>query len=329
MQKTVNEVKIIGRLFSYDLKEAEVKNPSSAKFGQSYINGTVNIATDDAGMNIVPITYVFVQSVFGSGKPNSTYAVLKKLIDGGDDIKTVSDNGIENATIVEASKAAISLDDRYVTASNEYKSYVTTSGGFLSIRKSSDLPAKEEDRNSFDTDIVITKVTRVPEDADKNIKDHSIVHGAIFGYGGVIYPMDFKVTSASGMDYFEGLGASNANPVFTKIHGQIVNNRQVIQTQEQTAFGAPIISTTTKITRDRIITSAIASPYVFGQPNTITAEELTKAMQDREIYLAKVKKDAEDYAATKSTTTNAVGGAATGTSYNPAAAPAKAGQFLF
>jgi hypothetical protein len=55
----------------------------------------------------------------------------------------------------------------------------------------------------------------------------------------------------------------------------------------------------------------------------MTEEELVKALQDREIYLADIKKRAEDYKASKNS-------AAAPVSTTPAAAPkAKAGSFNF
>lgn len=311
MKKTINEVRVIGRLYSFDLKEATVTNTSSTVFGKNYINGVVNIATDDKGLNIVPITYTFVTPETRGGKANLTYSVLKKIM-SDENIKQASKDGMENATIVEASRAALAVDDRYSTVTNEFKTYTNNSGGFLTIRTPNDVPAEEDQRNYFDVDMLITQFKRVPEDPEKEIKEHGIVHGAIFGFNGNLLPIDFKVTSAGGMDYFEGLGVSSSNPVFTKVHGTVVNNRQVIQTEEKTAFGAPIITTNYKTTRDWIITSVIETPYDFGAEEVLTSEELTKKMQEREIHLATVKKDAEEYAANKKSDNPVSGGPTAG-----------------
>lgn len=322
MKKTVNEVHVIGRLHSFDLKEATVQNTASTMYGKVYINGTINIATDDEGLNIVPISFVFVTGTSKSGKPNPTYANLKKIM-SDETIKTVSKDGMENAVIVEVTKSALAIDDRYNTQTNEYKTYTNNSGGFVSFKNASDLPAQPEARNSFDADMVITGFRRVPEDPEKEIKEYGVVHGCIFGFTGNILPIDFKVTSDGGMDYFEGLGVSNSNPVFTKVHGMVINNRVVTQVEEKTAFGAPIITTSTKTTRDWIITSVIDTPYEFGAEGVLTADELTAKMQDREVHLAKVKKDAEDYAESKKS-----GGGVSGAPTAPAAG-VKTGGFKF
>lgn len=321
MRKTINEVHVIGRLYSFDLKEAVVQNSASQMFGKEYINGIINIATDDECLNVVPVNFIFVTSTSKSGKPNPTYSNLKKIMNDAS-VKTVSKDGIKEAAIIEVTKSALSVDDRYSTQTNEFKTYTNNSGGFVSFKTLADLPANVEARNSFDADMVITSFRRVPEDPEKEIKEHGIVHGCIFGFTGNLLPIDFKVTSASGMDYFEGLGVSNSNPIFTKVHGMIVNNRVVTQTEEKTAFGAPIITTSTKITRDWVIVSVINTPYEFGVEGVLTAEELTAKMQDREIHLAKVKKDAEDYAANKNNNSSPV-------APTVGAADVKAGGFKF
>ena len=48
-----------------------------------------------------------------------------------------------------------------------------------------------------------------------------------------------------------------------------------------------------------LITGANPVPYEFDTEGTITAAELSKVLQDREIYLAEVKKNAEEYNASK------------------------------
>jgi hypothetical protein len=303
MKKMVNEVRVIGRLYSSELKEATVQNKESSVFGKNYINGTINIATDEDNLNVIPITFTFVTETTKKGGPNPTYVNLKKIMND-ESIKTVSKDGKDAATIVEVRGSQLSVDDRYNTTTNEFKAWTNNSGGFVSFKNKNDLPAAEEDRNSFDADIVITSFNRVPEDTEKNITEHGIVHGAIFSYNNSILPIDFKVTSSGGMDYFESLGVSNSNPVFTKVHGMVINNRIVTQVEENSAFGKPIINTSVKTTRDWVITSAIENPYDFGAEGVLTTEELTKAMQDREIHLAKVKQDAEEYAAKKENNSN-------------------------
>ena len=52
----------------------------------------------------------------------------------------------------------------------------------------------------------------------------------------------------------------------------------------------------------RAISSRATIPILSGIKLDLTEDELKKAMQDRETYLAEVKKRAEDYRASKATT---------------------------
>ena len=67
-----------------------------------------------------------------------------------------------------------------------------------------------------------------------------------------------------------------------------------------------------------------ANPYEFDDESTITAEELQKAMQDRQVYLAEVKKRAEDFKASKTVSTPA-----SAPIKIASANPAKKGSFNF
>ena len=49
--------------------------------------------------------------------------------------------------------------------------------------------------------------------------------------------------------------------------------------------------------KDWVITGAAKEPYVWDDPSTITAEELTNAMTARQTYLATVKQRADEYKA--------------------------------
>ena len=63
---------------------------------------------------------------------------------------------------------------------------------------------------------------------------------------------------------------------------------------------------------------ASQNPYDFGEEGVLTGEELTKAMQDRQVKLAEEKKRSEEYKAQKNNPVAA-----------PAAPQAKAGGFNF
>ena len=174
--------------------------------------------------------------------------------------------------------------------------------------------------------MVITGVSRTEADEEKNIKEPFLtVRGAIFNFRGALLPLDFVVKNPQGMKYFEDLGVSNAEPIYTKVWGRINCETKTTVVQEESAFGEAAVKTYERKTKEWVITGTAKVPYEFGDEEVLTADELTKAMQDREVMLAETKKRSEEYRAQKATNTTAP--AAT-TGVKPANA-AKAGTFNF
>jgi len=294
MQKDFkNDEFIEGRLYQHNLEFKTVQNKASANFGKEFIQGTVDIATDEDGLNVIPVHYTYKTRFDKSGKKNATFEVLKSIIDGA---KTWITDGKDAALKLRAN-TAIGLNDFY-TASGELVSAKRNEGGFLNVVK--DL-SPEEQRNSFKTDIIITSVTRVEANPEANIEEDFLkIKGAIFDFRNALLPIEFVCRPESGgMDYFESLDASPANPVYTQVWGNIVSLAVKKNIEEQSAFGTASVRTVTRTLREWQITGARPVEYDFGEEDTITAEELKKAIQDREVYLAGIKKRHDDYIASK------------------------------
>jgi len=148
--------------------------------------------------------------------------------------------------------------------------------------------------------MVITNVSHIEKDEEKNIEeDYVSVRGAIFNFRNDLLPVDFKVKNAEGMKYFEGLGATNSNPIYTKVWGKIISTTITRTSEVESAFGEAAVRTYSNSNKEWVITGTAKVPYDFGDENILTAEELTKAAQNREVYLAEVKKRAEDYKANR------------------------------
>ena len=111
------------------------------------------------------------------------------------------------------------------------------------------------------------------------------------------------------MEYFEDLGASQNEPVFTKVWGKITCNSIVNEVKEETAFGEEAVRTFERKIKEWLITGTSKVPYEFGEEGVLTVEELKKAAQDREVRLAEIKKRRDEYAASRTTTTTATSSA--------------------
>lgn len=318
MKYKQNSERIEGRIYQHDLAIKTVQNQSSQNFGKEFIAGTLEVAVDDAGLNVIPVHFTYVTEVTSKGQTNRTFTVLKKIIDEG---KTIVTDGMDEATKVRID-TALALNDFY-TNDDSLVSVKTNEGGFVTIVNEL---SGENERNTFSADMVITGVTRIEADEEKNIKeDYVTVKGAIFNFRGDLLPLEFIVKNAGGMKYFEDLGASNSEPVYTKVWGRINCETKTTIVEEESAFGEAAVKKYERKTKEWVITGTAKVPYEFGDEEILTGEELTKAMQAREVMLADIKKRSEEYKAQKAAgNTNSAPKAQTGA--KPAA---KAGTFNF
>ena len=318
MKYKQNSERIEGRIYQHDLAIKTVQNQSSQNFRKEFIAGTLEVAVDDAGLNVIPVHFTYVTEVTSKGQTNRTFTVLKKIIDEG---KTIVTDGMDEATKVRID-TALALNDFY-TNDDSLVSIKTNEGGFVTIINEL---SGENERNTFSADMVITGVTRVEADEEKNIKeDYVTVKGAIFNFRGDLLPLEFIVKNAGGMKYFEDLGASNSEPVYTKVWGRINCETKTTIVEEESAFGEAAVKKYERKTKEWVITGTAKVPYEFGDEEILTGEELTKAMQAREVMLADIKKRSEEYKAQKAAgNTDSTHKAQTGA--KPAA---KAGTFNF
>ena len=318
MRKAINKEKISGRLYDISkLSLKKVQNTESEHYGEEYIGGSIDIATDDDCLNIVTVYFSFVQATYKSGKANNSFGVLKNIIENG---KTILSDGKDAATMVKVD-ASLSLNDFYTT--RDGKEVLVTakrnSGSFINIISQLD---DEDDRNKFECDMLINGTRYVEADEEKNIKeDYLIVKGAVFDFRNAILPVEFVVKNKGGIKYFESLDASSQNLTFTKVWGKINSETIVNRKEEESAFGEPSVVEFTKTIREWVITGTSKPDLVYDiddAENGITMDEIKEAMSNREIYLANIKKKNDEYQSSKASATS-----------NIADAPASFGGFNF
>lgn len=316
-KNVINKVHVSGRIYDHKLAVKTVQNTESANYGKEFINGTIDVATDNDCLNVVQVHFTYVTEVTSKGNKNATFSALKNIIDTNKTILTV---GKDDAMMVKID-TALALNDFYTNRNGDETlvSAKRCEGGFVTI-----VSSVEDDENArcrFDEDMLINNVRRIEADPEKNIDtDYVIVKGVVFDFRNAMLPVEFTVRSEGGMKYFESLDVSPKNLVFTKIWGKINSTTIVTRKEEESAFGEPSIREFTKTVREWLITgtSKPDATYPIGDAEAgITEEEIKKAMADREIYLADVKKKQDDYQASKNA------GNAT------ASAPAAMGGFSF
>ena len=297
MKNFVNKSHISGFIYEHDLA-LKVTGAQSKAPNTQYITGTLSVATDDACLNIVPVHFSYVTAKTSTGKDNATFTTLNSIIDGTH--KTIMNGGKENAACVRID-SAIALNEFYTDKSGkeELVSAKRNEGGFVHVCSPSELEADENARNTFETDILITSATRTEADEEKNIPEKVILKGAIFDFRKALLPVEFVATNDKAMDYFEGLGATKNEPVFTCLWGRQISETITTTVTEESAFGEPSVREVKRSRKEYLITGASPDTHVWDDESTMTAEELKKAVAEREVYLAGVKARQDEYKASK------------------------------
>ena len=224
--------------------------------------------------------------------------------------------GKENALKIRMN-STIGLNEYYDKDDN-LVSLVRNDGGFISTITA--LNEKEDNRNIFKTDMLITSIFDKEADEEKNIEEHAIIKGAIFNnFTKALLPISFSLYNPGAIQYFKNLEPSSAKPVFTKVWGKIVSKEIVSVQETESAFGEKLVEERRSTRKEYMITGAQGEVYEWDSEETILASELKEAMSNRELHLAEIKKRQEEY---KNSTATAA----------PAAAPANnvaAGDFKF
>lgn len=291
----INRSHIEGFVYEHAL-ELKVTGEKSKNPGTEFISGTISIATDNACVNIVPVHFTYVTATTAKGSANATFGVLKNVIDGV--VGTIMKDGKDKAGKVRID-SALGLNEFYSdrNGKEELVSAKRNEGGFVHVV---DVLAEDEKvRNTFEADMVITQVIHVDADDEKGTPEKAIIKGAIFDFRKSLLPVDFSATNANAIAYFEGLGVSQKEPVFTKVWGRQVSEVTVREIREESAFGDDSVREVKNTRRDFVITGASKDPYVWDDESSLTAAELTEAMANREVYLAEVKRRQDEYKASK------------------------------
>ena len=296
MMKIKNETHIEGYLYEHKLEMRE-SGPKSKNPGTKFIMGTVDIATDNNLTNIVSVHFSYVTATTAKGSPNATYTTLENIVNGK--YGSVMANGKDGAVKLRID-SAIALNEFYSdrNGQEELVSVKRNEGGFVHV-VTGDLTEDEKLRSTFKCDMVITNVTRVEANEDQGTPEKVIVKGAIFDFRKALLPVEFVATNDKAMDYFEGLGATKNEPVFTCLWGRQISETITTTVTEESAFGEPSVREVKRSRKEYLITGASPDTHVWDDESTMTAEELKKAVAEREVYLAGVKARQGEYKASK------------------------------
>ena len=312
-EKMENTTHIEGLLYQHSLS-LKTSGENSKNPGTQFINGTIDIATDDAATNIVTVHFTYVTPKYAkSGADNATFATLQNIINGT--LCNVMEHGIDKAAKVRID-SAIGVNEFYSNRSGneELVSVKRNEGGFVHVVQT--LAADEKVRNTFKCDMVITNAREIEPDEERGRARQVRIKGYTFDFRKALIPVEFVAISEGAMDYFLSLDASEKTPCFTKVWGRQLSQVTVTKTVEESAFGEPMVTETQHTSRDFIITGASSDPYIWDDESSITKEEWKQALADREVALAAIKQRQDEYNASRAQTQAPVAGAGAGNGFN-------------
>ena len=303
-----NKTHVEGVLYQHSL-ELKTSGETSANPGTQYIAGTIEIATDNDRLNIVPVHFTYVTATTSTGKNNATFEVLNNIVNGT--FGTYMKDGIDKAVKLRVD-SALGLNEFYTdrNGQEELVSAKRNEGGFVHVADS--LTEDETMRNTFKCDMLITGVKEVEADEEKKLPAKAIVRGAIFDFRGALMPVEFSAVNPNAIKYFVGLGASNATPTFTCVWGRQVSETIVREIRTESAFGEDEVREVKNTRKDFVITGASKEPYAWDDESTLTATEVAEAVANRETYLATIKQRQDEYKASKNAATAAAAPSKTG-----------------
>ena len=294
--KWKNAVEVQGYIFNFgnderrQLKE-RISGPNSAHPGTEYIQGELNVATDDEASNVVTIWFQYVPKVWPAknGKPereNPTYAELARLIDTA---KTFESDGVA-ATKVRVS-GNLDVNDFY-TREGELASPKRIRGSFVHVLNGPISPNPA----TFDIECILSNAITKEVDGGE---DYLTLKGYTFDFRNAILPFDVNVRIPAAITYFENQDISNANPLVTNIKGNIVSAIVKQEEEVESAFGDPVVNVTTRSVRTWDVTWAAKEPMEWDDESSITKVELKKVLQEREDMLAAEKKRQNEWKASQ------------------------------
>lgn len=304
MRRNENSETIEGYLFDASKlvkKEGSQKHPDTP-----YITGEVDVATDENGLNVVPVNFIYVTEFTKNGKKWSTWDVLTRILAAEEDGRTWVKGGKDNALKLKFQPSAALLD-YYRQSDDTMQRIQRNDGGFINVLTEFDKP--ENERNTFKIDVLVVGVKEVEADPDTGTEEYARVNAYIFNTRSskpliqTIIPFTFVMKSQAGINYLLEQEPSKGNPLYTQLRGHIENTTQVTKKEVEMAFGNPVVETTEKHIREWVI-DACGLPYEFDSEETITKAEVDKLLADRNVYLENQKANSKARIANAATATS-------------------------
>ena len=293
MRKVINQSHIEGVLYQHSLS-LKTTGEKSKNPGVQFINGNIDIATNDDLTNIVTVHFSYVTSTYArSGSANATFTALQNIINGV--TCNVMEHGIDRAAKLRID-SQVGLNEFFSNrnGADELVSQKRNEGGFVHVVQT--IAAAEGLRDTFKTDMIITGCRRVEADETRGTEEKMFVKGYIFDFRNALLPVEYVMYAPEGMNHFESFEASEKHPVFACVNGHQVSKTTttIRESEKSSGWGETFAQEVTTSQREFVITG-VNDPYEWDDESSITAQEYKEALQNREIVVAEIKQRQEEY----------------------------------
>lgn len=280
MKKFQNEINLQGYVYSIGGNGTIYRGttgPESKVPNTDYMTANINIATDEDGVNIVPVRFGFTTQYFKSGNENSNWAVL---------------NEIENDNATWAEKGKEGAYKIRLTAQVGSNPFVDRNTGEIVDRPSinvnfahpSNNGFNDSQRDTFKLDVLMIGYNIVESE---DSEDFGRITGYAFdSFRKEMIPVTLVIRNPDGVKYFDTLDISKAHPVLTNVWGTIKNTTIKTEHEIESAFGAPTVEYTTRSLREWVIDGCAPNPMPFDDESTITAAEVKECLANHQNVIA-------------------------------------------
>lgn len=285
-----NAVHVEGYVYDINLN-LRTSGPNSKNPNTPFINGSIDIATDDSCLNIVTVSFAYVTEFFSkSGKENQSYKLLSGLVANDRSVKSV---GIANAMKVRVDGSIGVVD--YLNREGKMSHFQEAQGSFIH-EINGELPADEAARNQFSADTILTEVGFNEAETVYSLK------GFVLNFRNDLIPVTFTLNNPKGQQAFDKIGISPESPMMVSLWGSIINTTIAAEvTAEEEDFddwGVAKVETTTTTLRTWQVVGAKTSAAVPVE-DRIEEDDFRKMLTARKERVASEQQRQEEYRASK------------------------------
>lgn len=195
-----------------------------------------------------------------------------------DEYLSVAKHGRDQADKVRVTQGKIGVNE-YYGQDGKLRSFPQITSNFFNRLSVGD---EFNPRAEFEVEVFVKSV--VPEMKNNEETGRVKVNAIIPVFGGKVIPFEFVVVE-EGTEFVESNYEAGSTAL---INGDIVNYKEVTETEIPKAFGKPQKKINTKIIREYLITSG-DEPYDEESTKAYSIESIQKAMVEREAYLEELK----------------------------------------